>query len=126
VGACCIALGGLMTSRFAVDVDRYADFGHRILGGEVPYRDFFMEYPPGAIPAFLPPGIAYAGDFLLTFKLVMTACGLAVLAFVLAILRHLGAERTRALRAVGFVAAAPIALGPVFLNAMTCGPPCSQ
>ncbi|MGF1473784.1 MAG: glycosyltransferase 87 family protein [Rubrobacteraceae bacterium] len=39
------------------DVKLYRDTGEALLRGEVPYRDFFIEYPPGSIPAFIPPAL---------------------------------------------------------------------
>ena len=41
-------------------VDAHA-LGRAVLEGEVPYRDFALEYPPGAIFAFLLPGLAPSG-----------------------------------------------------------------
>jgi hypothetical protein len=37
------------------------DLGQRLLHGEIPYRDFALEYPPLAAPMFLLPGLAPAG-----------------------------------------------------------------
>jgi uncharacterized membrane protein len=99
-----------------VDVDRYTAFGRELLAGQIPYRDYFMEYPPGAIPTFVLPGLADGDHFLLVFKLSMVVCGIATLAFVLAILRELRADRARYVRALGVFACAPLALGPVVLN----------
>lgn len=39
------------------DVAIYRRAGEAILAGEVPYRDFFIEYPPGSLPAFVPPAL---------------------------------------------------------------------
>jgi len=39
------------------DVPLYQSFGDRMTDGEVPYRDFRVEYPPGALPAFLIPSV---------------------------------------------------------------------
>ena len=55
--------------------------------GQVPYRDFAVEYPPGALPAFLVP--TYFGeptwivDYERWFARLMAVCGIAVLLFVL-------------------------------------------
>jgi Glycosyltransferase family 87 len=39
------------------DLDIYRETGEAMLRGEIPYRDFFLEYPPGSLPAFLPPAL---------------------------------------------------------------------
>ncbi|QIN82544.1 DUF2029 domain-containing protein [Rubrobacter tropicus] len=39
------------------DLGTYHGAGEAILRGEIPYRDFFIEYPPGSLPAFLPPAL---------------------------------------------------------------------
>ena len=45
------------------DVPLYQSFGDRMADGAVPYRDFRVEYPPGALPAFLLPSlVAPDGD----------------------------------------------------------------
>lgn len=41
----------------AWDLPVYAGYGERIVAGEVPYRDFPTEYPPGALPAFALPAL---------------------------------------------------------------------
>ena len=67
------------------DILTYHNAGERILSGQVPYRDFFIEYPPGSLPFFVPPAIfsegpsSYAAYFasemalLLVASLVLTA-----------------------------------------------------
>ena len=42
------------------DVPLYQSFGDRIVDGEVPYRDFRVEYPPGSLPAFVVPSLVAA------------------------------------------------------------------
>ncbi len=39
------------------DLSIYRDAGEAILRGQIPYRDFFIEYPPGSLPAFVPPAL---------------------------------------------------------------------
>lgn len=39
------------------DVRAYADYGTRTLGGDVPYDDFLVEYPIGALPLFVAPAV---------------------------------------------------------------------
>jgi hypothetical protein len=40
-----------------IDVSVYRGYGEAIAGGSVPYRDFAVEYPPGALPLFLGPAV---------------------------------------------------------------------
>jgi hypothetical protein len=61
------------------DMAIYRRAGEAILAGEVPYRDFFIEYPPGSLPAFVPPAPftgsreAYAAFFASEMALVLVA-----------------------------------------------------
>jgi hypothetical protein len=44
------------------DLSLYRQAGESILRGKVPYRDFFIEYPPGSLPAFVPPALFSASQ----------------------------------------------------------------
>jgi hypothetical protein len=44
------------------DLSLYRQAGESILRGEVPYRDFFIEYPPGSLPIFVTPALFSAGQ----------------------------------------------------------------
>lgn len=81
----------------------------------MPYRDFFMEYPPGALAVFLPPA-AFPGHYNAAFKALMALCGVAALFLVALLLARLGASRARLCAGVGLLALSPIALGPISLN----------
>src|SRR4029450_2581681 len=35
-----------------VDTPVYEEYGEAMAAGQVPYRDFELEYPPGALPVF--------------------------------------------------------------------------
>jgi hypothetical protein len=68
------------------DITEYHDYAYRTYAGQVPYRDFILEYPPGFLPVILAPGPADHGWFD-RFRVLMlafaTACvGLLVLALV--------------------------------------------
>jgi hypothetical protein len=99
-----------------VDTPVYQRYGDAIVGGEVPYRDFAVEYPPGALPVFLLPSFGPAEDYGALFEMVMWICAAATVAFVAlaAVAADWGARRTIA--ALAFVALAPLALGSVVLT----------
>jgi hypothetical protein len=76
-----------------VDTPYYQSYGLSMRNGEVPYRDFAVDYPPGALPAFLLP--TYGGtptwivDYNRWFARLMAVCGIAMLGVVLVALSPL-------------------------------------
>lgn len=100
VVACVFSIGGLADDRDWGDVGHYQTFGARVMDGGEPYHDFYMEYPPGALPAFVLPSTVSDGSevsaYRFRFKLLMTVCGLAMLLVAAAILRHVPALATHA------------------------------
>jgi hypothetical protein len=95
-----------------VDTPFYQSYGLQMRNGLLPYRDFSVEYPPGALPAFVAP--TYFGqptvpsDYQRWFSRLMAVCGLACLAFVLL------SRPSR--RAVVFVALSPLLVGQLMLS----------
>jgi Glycosyltransferase family 87 len=116
VAACAVPDGGLFRAARFRDVHLYHGFAQAVLDGRVPYRDFFMEYPPGALAVFLPADAFGAGHYNAAFKSLMALCGAATIVVVALLLVHLGATRTRLWAAVALLALSPIALGPISLN----------
>jgi uncharacterized membrane protein len=98
------------------DVHLYQRYTEALLHGHVPYRDFFMEYPPGALAVFLPPAAATSSHYNAAFKALMALCGVAALVLVTLTLVRLGATVRHVWVAAGLVALSPIALGPISLN----------
>jgi len=96
---------GFYTHDQVTDVPVYETYGHAIAAGKVPYRDFDLEYPPGALPVFAVP--AAFGDFGAAFGWLMAICGAAAVALV-----ALAAGPGPAL----FAAVTPLLLGSVMLT----------
>ncbi len=115
--ACVLARGGFFSSVDPGDVGRYHEFARDMQGGLLPYRDFYMEYPPGAIPAFLAPlALVWLAHYDLVFKFTVAVAGAALVVGCLAVLRLLDASRVTAAATVALVATAPVTLGAVVLN----------
>jgi len=116
VAACAIPDGGLFRAARYRDVHLYQGFAHAVFDGKVPYRDFFMEYPPGALAVFLPPDVFGGQHYNAAFKTLMAACGAATIVVVAVLLARLGASRARTWTALLLLAVSPAALGPISLN----------
>ena len=101
-----------------VDTPVYERYGRAMDEGKVPYRDFALEYPPGALPVFLLParGEPDFDGFTRRFEALMAACGAMLIGFVAVALTALGAGLRRLAAALGFVALAPLLLGSVVLS----------
>jgi Glycosyltransferase family 87 len=93
------------------DLSLYRQAGESILRGEVPYRNFFIEYPPGSLPAFIPPALfsESQASFIDLFALEM-----ALVLAVTLLLAALGARRLRGSRA-WILPAATFAIAAVLL-----------
>jgi hypothetical protein len=104
-----------------VDTPVYQRYGDAIAHGRVPYRDFGVEYPPGALPVFAIPALGHARQsdfarFRQVFESLMWICGGLALFAMAGALRALGAGGTRLAAALGFASLAPLALGSVILS----------
>lgn len=108
--------GGLLRAARFRDVHLYQGFAQALVDGRVPYRDFFMEYPPGALAVFLPPEVFGAAHYNAAFKALMALCGIATLVVLALLLERLRVDAWRLWAALLLVAVSPIALGPISLN----------
>ena len=108
--------GGLFREREYRDVDLYGDYARALLDGQIPYRDVFVEYPPGAFAVFVPPAALPEEAYRHAFKVLMALIGVAILVVAALILVRLGADPARLYACVAALALAPLALGPVSLN----------
>jgi uncharacterized membrane protein len=114
LAACAVPDGGLFRAERFRDVHLYQGFASAVFDGRVPYRDFFMEYPPGALAVFLPP--AAFSHYNAAFKCLMALCGVATLLLVASLLVRFGVSTTRLWAGVLLFALSPLALGPISLN----------
>jgi Protein of unknown function (DUF2029). len=112
-----------------IDTPVYQRYGDWMTHGSLPYRDFAIEYPPGALPVFVLPAIGNSGgtnpsaepdrvraEYRRNFEFLMAACGLATLALMAGALRYLRFSNGRAAGALGLLALTPLLLGPVILS----------
>ncbi len=100
------------------DTPVYERYGERIADGGVPYRDFRVEYPPGALPAFVVPALATSTEsgYDDVFAALMIACLAALAALVVVSLRLLGAPPLRLVVALASLVAGAMLLGPFTLT----------
>ncbi len=103
-----------------VDTPEYQAYAHQIVEGNVPYRDFIVEYPPGALlPMLAPDATAVPADFGSyghTFEKWMAGAGAVMLLLAAAALAALRAGRARFAAALVLVAASPLLLGDLMLS----------
>ena len=112
------------------DVPLYQSFGDQMADGEVPYRDFRVEYPPGSLPVFLLPSLAAADGepvyepelndaargYARGFAALMTALLAATVALTAMSLAALRASVGHAAVALALVGATPLLLGELALT----------
>ena len=91
------------------DLEIYRRAGEAVLRGEVPYRDFFLEYPPGSLPVFVPPALLSNGKagYISAFSSEMALVLVATLA--------LTALAARRIRGAWIIPAASVAAGAILL-----------
>jgi hypothetical protein len=120
IGSWALLHRGFYTDDPIIDTPVYQSYGRAIEDGKVPYRDFALEYPPGALPAFALPARGGGAEDFETFRRrfegLMAACGTLLLGFLAVALTALGAGLRRLAAVLGFVAVAPLLVGPVVLS----------
>jgi uncharacterized membrane protein len=116
LGALAVPSGGLFRSAKFRDLHLYRQYGDALLAGHLPYRDVFVEYPPGVIPLFAGPSLAPVSAYDAIFKVLMTLCCIGAIYCVCFALERTGSPPSGIWVAALFLALSPIALGPVSLN----------
>lgn len=103
-----------------VDTPIYEQYADSMWSGQVPYRDFAVEYPPAALPVFLAPRLsAAAGDFGAynrAFEHWAAGIGAAMVLVTAVTLAALRPRLASAAAALAFVAVSPLLLGNVVLT----------
>jgi hypothetical protein len=114
---------GFYKNKQIIDTPVYQHYGNLIADGKVPYRDFDVEYPPGALPIFALPGLARHGHdqqvsagFRRAFETLMWMCGALALAAMAVVLRQLRRSNVEVWLPLLFAALAPLLLGSVILS----------
>ena len=95
------------------DVPVYQNYGQLLRDGHVPYRDFTVEYPPAALPAFVLPTFM-PWSYATSFAVLMFVCGIGCLIAAAVILDSVDADVAHGVLALGLVAVAPLVLGTLF------------
>jgi uncharacterized membrane protein len=103
------------------DVNLYENWGTLTAAHYLPYRDFPLEYPPGAIPIFISPIYlrklaGYHETYYNWFRIELLVVGLLTIVVAAWALRMLGASSARMYAALLFIGAGPILLGPIALS----------
>jgi hypothetical protein len=101
---------GFYTRDQITDTPVYKRYGEAMTDGEVPYRDFRLEYPPAALPVFLLPALGDGGmdSYDRRFEGLMAALGVACVLLVAVVASSAWAPMV--------VAVSPLLLGSVILS----------
>jgi hypothetical protein len=96
------------------DTPLYQRYGENARDGLVPYADFFMEYPPAALPVFVAPTVGDRDDYARNSKLLQIAFGAGCLVLMVIALVP-AARRPHDL----YLAALLFAVSPLLLGRVT-------
>jgi len=100
------------------DTPVYRTYGERIASGDVPYRDFRVEYPPGALAPFVVPALISSSPhgFDATFETLMVMALIAAAVLIVLSLVALGGSTTNIVASVAAFLAGVALLGPFVLT----------
>jgi hypothetical protein len=103
-----------------VDTPGYETYGDAIASGQVPYRDFSVEYPPGALLPMLAPELTARrgnfGDYGHAFEKWMAGAGVLMTLLAALALAALRPPPLRAAVTMLLVGASPLLLGNLMLS----------
>ena len=100
------------------DARFYENWGGWIAAHQIPYRDFQLEYPPGAIPTFVAPVylrkiFGYHGRYFTWLRIEILVFSLIALVAMLYVLARPGVSRRRAYAVCIVAGISPAVLGPI-------------
>lgn len=102
------------------DTPLYEYYGDATVHGYLPYRDFGVDYPPGALQAFVIPslwaGPNHVSSYQRIFDFEMALCGAAVVRLVAFVLGRRHASTARIATGVAIAATTPLLLGWIILS----------
>lgn len=106
------------------DVGIYQQYADAMRAGQLPYRDFPLNYPPTAVPVFLVPALlagtgdaaTYGARYAANFELLMLLCGVLASVFVVIAAWQVGVSRIRLSVVAAFIGVSPLLIGPVILS----------
>ena len=108
--ACALSPPSRLLSRSGLgDIELYLDYAERTFDGQVPYRDFYPEYPPGALPVILAAGPADVG-YDNRFRVLMLALGVLTVALLVVAMFLVGATTSELAAGVLVFATLPLTL----------------
>lgn len=107
---------GFLAENQIVDTPVYQGYGERVFDGELPYRDFSVEYPPASLPTFVTPSLASGDDYRNAFEALMLAAGMGMVVLVGVTLTAVRAPPIRLYASLLLAALAPLVLGSVILT----------
>jgi hypothetical protein len=115
LAACSLPWVGLWDPGGIADTGLYGLYGRRMAHGLVPYRDFSVEFPPGALLALVLPALPGA-HYVVWFKALQLVFAGGTIAFLVAIVSRITASTWGLVTAVVLAAVAPALLGAISLN----------
>ena len=122
--ACFVGVAALATwlweqsGRQVSDVNLYRLYGERMAHGLVPYRDFHVEYPPGALPVFVLPALVTESrtGFAVALAVLLGLVGAVGAILLDRTFPHLGEDPGRRRLARWVVALSPVVLGALLFT----------
>ena len=92
-------------------VSPFDHYGIAVRHGDIPYRAFSLEYPPGALPPIVVPALVRGLSYEAAFRAFEALLGAALILCLAYLLRD--AALGELVLRIGLVAATPLLLGPV-------------